>query len=489
MGRTVPRLVLFLGVLAGLIAVLLATLVFPSVGPLEPPTTSPQVVLALSDVGTGTGDLSEAKIAFRRTQLGTLVLSNVKPDEEQKNKGITTHVNASFPDMLAALGFAHAHDRLSQMLLLRAVSRSELGEFTGLKTDPEVLKIDRTTRHFGFLREGKKALETNPRARCLCESFAAGVNAFLRGSAELSRGDWGGVGSNCGINTHGEERRGASGSRKVLVEARSAVSGAALGPAKALPVELGVAFSHFDARNVVWAPEDSMAMAGLTMWAGLAETQQWGEHFVLSALLSGKPGRGLVDALFPGQLAGLDEETLDALRRVDLKRAFVPFDVPAIVPTFKASNNFVVSKAKSAGDLGALLASDPHLHILQTPAIWYEVELQGWQPPSKCAARRASSAPSTGEYVAGITFPGLPSIIMGRSPSVSWAQTYGFADQIDYFVEHIVDSKYQVDEEWRDLVVLHEPTGVENETQTIFQTQEGHTIEILDSKDGSLPDG
>jgi penicillin amidase len=56
----------------------------------------------------------------------------------------------------------------------------------------------------------------------------------------------------------------------------------------------------------------------------------------------------------------------------------------------------------------------------------------------------------------GATLPGVPSVMMGRTPYLSWAGTYGYMDVIDYFIEDVQDKNYRRGDQWRPFNVREE---------------------------------
>ena len=79
-------------------------------------------------------------------------------------------------DAAAALGWAHARDRMFQMDLMRRAASGRLSELAGSAT----LQTDRMMRLFGLARlaEGDLAAQT-PETRALLDAYAAGVNAWI----------------------------------------------------------------------------------------------------------------------------------------------------------------------------------------------------------------------------------------------------------------------------------------------------------------------
>ncbi len=123
------------------------------------------------------------------------------------------------------------------------------------------------------------------------------------------------------------------------------------------------------------------------------------------------------------------------------------------------SNNWAVSGSKTeSGD--ALFASDPHL-FLSLPSIWYEIQLQ---------------APGINAY--GVTFPGVPSIIMGFNNYIIWGNTNTGNEVFDlYEIELDEENKHYLhDGEWLALrfrIEEYRIKGSPSVTDTIAYTHHG----------------
>lgn len=83
------------------------------------------------------------------------------------------------------------------------------------------------------------------------------------------------------------------------------------------------------------------------------------------------------------------------------------------------SNNWVVGPPLTGG--ATLLANDPHL-TLSSPSIFYPMHL---------------TVPGDVD-VAGITFPGIPGIILGHNQHVAWGATTVNHDVTDFYLEEVV---------------------------------------------------
>lgn len=88
---------------------------------------------------------------------------------------------------------------------------------------------------------------------------------------------------------------------------------------------------------------------------------------------------------------------------------------------FQGSNNWVLAGSRTKSGK-PLLANDPHLEI-SLPPVWYEIHLQ---------------CPTL--HVAGVTFPGVPLVLIGHNGSIAWGMTNSGADVQDLFIEKINES-------------------------------------------------
>lgn len=88
------------------------------------------------------------------------------------------------------------------------------------------------------------------------------------------------------------------------------------------------------------------------------------------------------------------------------------------------SNNWVVGPTlTTAGN--ALLSNDPHLGMTQ-PATWYLAHLD-------------AKAHGSGEiHAAGVSFAGLPWVIIGQNESIAWGMTTTYMDFTDVYIETLV---------------------------------------------------
>ncbi len=163
-----------------------------------------------------------------------------------------------------------------------------------------------------------------------------------------------------------------------------------------------------------WTPVDSLSVAML-MARELSFWQGRPEELRFDWLRSLGPER-TADLLGPSGEVPL--HVPEAI--VELARKLSPALPPALPESgpdpAPGSNNWAVGASRS--EEGApLVASDPHLG-LRLPGVWYQVHLR-----------------SPGYAAAGMTFAGMPGVVIGRGESVAWALTNLMLDDHDLFFE------------------------------------------------------
>ena len=107
----------------------------------------------------------------------------------------------------------------------------------------------------------------------------------------------------------------------------------------------------------------------------------------------------------------------DAPRTTELA-ARSPFD-PVPLPGFGGASNAFAAEGSRTSAGAPLLATDPHLP-LTAPSIWMLARMD------------LASGP-----VIGATIPGMPAVLLGRSPSVGWGLTSSYLDDQDVYIEKL----------------------------------------------------
>ena len=185
-------------------------------------------------------------------------------------------------------------------------------------------------------------------------------------------------------------------------------------------------------KNDPWTIADIFLTAKVVGYVALAQSQAEMERFIIECVQNGVP-RDKLEELLPGQLGGLDESLI---RQVNVNERVVPEALKwaSALPRAKASNNWVIAGSKTESGK-PILCNDPHLEVNRLPPIWYEAVM-----------RWCKGGPE--RYAMGATMPGIPGVIVGRTPDVAWGVTYAFMDCFDSWIEDCRDGKYRRGEGW-----------------------------------------
>ena len=182
-----------------------------------------------------------------------------------------------------------------------------------------------------------------------------------------------------------------------------------------------------------WTPADTLATVKIMSYIGLAQTQQDVEKFIIQSIKNNVDVNKL-KSLFTPHLDEMTDEIVTLIKKTKLYQTTIPDSVKflAALPKMKASNNWMVAPKKSKSG-NVIQCNDPHLECNRLPAVWYEY------------------VATVGEdKLVGVNMPGVPGLIMGRTQNIGVGFTYGFMDMIDFFLEEILDGKYQENGEYRD---------------------------------------
>lgn len=294
------------------------------------------------------------------------------PVEIVRNNANIPHIFAEEDsDVFFGLGYAHAQDRLWQMMMMRRTVQGRLSEMFGRRT----LKVDELMRRLDLYNLAKAAVpHQDEDAMMALNAYSSGVNAYL-----------------------------------------ARVNSEALG--RGAPE-----FFLFSNDISPWQPADSIAILKLmgVQLAGHLEEEVLRARVSLALppervtdLLPDMPGTGV--AALPEYANLFGAEAMDFAAQ-DLRE-----DRPDLWPAPRrglagASNAWAAAPTRSASG-GTLLANDPHLGF-SAPSIWYLARLEL----------------STGGVIGG-TIPGMPLMMLGRSESFGWGVTSSYLDDQDLHVE------------------------------------------------------
>jgi penicillin G amidase len=210
----------------------------------------------------------------------------------------------------------------------------------------------------------------------------------------------------------------------------------------------------FEYKMLDYTPEPWTPIKTLALGMGINRTLSSGSRALRMSYLEAVWGRDAILSLYTE-----DPESIEPIISANHSWNFTPVipDSPLdiFIPQFifddlieernpnTGSNNWAVSGRKTLSG-NTLFASDPHLG-LTLPSIWYEIQL---------------NAPGINSY--GVTFPGVPAIIMGFNEYIIWGNTNTGNKVFDIFEIELDDNNthYLHDGEWM-------PLTYRNETYTI----------------------
>ena len=330
---------------------------------------------------------------------GTLQLRGLRqPVKVIRDVAGIAHIRAdNVHDLFMAQGFVHAQERMWQMEVWRHIAAGRLSELFG----ESELDRDRFIRTLGWPQATERDLAAvTTDTREILDAYAEGVNAWL------------------------DKERG----------------------------NLGLAFVVTGAKPEPWTPLDSLGWQKVQAWnlGGNMNAELF--RYLADAQL-GDPAR--TDQLFPpyredapvitpsageaaaaereraggpGTVGSVDAQTAAALREVaevgaSISRlAGLDAGEGLVGNRGVGSNNWVISPSMTTTG-GAMLANDPHLGI-SMPSIWFMNGLHCTTVSEACPYD-----------VAGVSFPGVPAVVLGHNARIAWGATNLGPDVQDLFME------------------------------------------------------
>ncbi|GGD34093.1 penicillin acylase family protein [Sinisalibacter lacisalsi] len=296
------------------------------------------------------------------------------PVEIVRNHANVPHIfGETDDDVFFGLGYAHAQDRLWQMIMLRRTAQGRLSEVFGERT----LRIDDLMRRLDIypLAQQAATMQT-PETTAMLRAYARGVNAWLDRVNDEALG------------------RGAPELFMFSNDVSPWVAADSIAVMKLMGVQMA---SHVQAE---------VLRARVTLAVGADR---------LVDILPDAPGSGV--AAMP-DYASLFDAAPNRFAALSPLPAPDPLSPVAPYGLGGASNAWAAAPARSAAG-GTLLANDPHLGF-SAPSVWYlaRLELQ------------------TGGVIGG-TIPGMPVMLAGRGAGFGWGLTSSYLDDQDVFIEKL----------------------------------------------------
>ena len=191
-----------------------------------------------------------------------------------------------------------------------------------------------------------------------------------------------------------------------------------------------------------YAVTDCLLLAKVFGFLGLADIQANMEKFLVELIQKGLPEEKLVE-LFPYLTDPIDKVLIN---QVTLSPPLVPAAVEWLnrLPRVNASNNWAVAGRHTRSGF-PILCGDPHLEVNRLPNVWQEIILR-----------------LPGNTIMGVSVPGVPGVIIGRSNHLAWSATYAYMDMLDYRIERCRDGSYFREDGWKPFTVREEAIKVKN---------------------------
>ena len=279
-------------------------------------------------------------------------------------------------DLYFGLGYAHAQDRLWQLVVNRLTVQGRLSEIFG----KQAFALDEFMRRLDIYSLSQKSVDAqDSRTKKALAAYAAGINArFLE------------------IN-HKSLGRGAP---ELLL---------------------------YNIPLASWHPADSIAL--LKLFA-INSSSHYAKEILRARTLIALPNPKRVIDILPDSPTIKNELTSEVLEKLKTNSIIPPkryknnsniFDSFVNNRLAGASNSFAAKNFRTAAD-GNLLANDPHFK-LSVPSQFYLAHLDL----------------SVGGVIGG-TIPGIPTIIAGQSPYIGWGISASYADDQDLYAEEINES-------------------------------------------------
>ena len=321
------------------------------------------------------------------------------------------HITADTPhDLFMAQGYVHASERMWQMEVWRHISAGRLAEMFGASQ----LDTDKFIRTLGWRVAAQRDLDAvAPEARAVLDAYTEGVNAWLdghRGSlglaflaagvtpepwTDLDTIAWGKVQAwNLGGNFDSEVFR-------YLADAK-------LGD----PARTDELFPAYREDAPVITPSGLPGSGGAGAKATAVDT---GSTTASASAPTPRP-IGPAEAAAWRSIAGLGQGLLQTAGLDEADGLASDHGI--------GSNDWVVGPGMSQTG-GALLANDPHLGI-SMPSIWYINGLHCRTVSDACPYD-----------VAGVSFPGVPGVVLGHNARIAWGATNIDPDVQDLVIEKV----------------------------------------------------
>ncbi len=284
-------------------------------------------------------------------------------------------------DAVATQGYVMAQNRLWQMDLASRKSGGRLSEILGERT----LKLDRNSRRAGMVFAAQNDLSgwaNSPETMRMLEAYTRGVNAYVD---QLSKADY-------PIEfklLHYEPEHWSTMKTALVMEGMAETLCSKEDDLASSAAMAAFGYETFQYLYPEWNPKQQPI---------IPDTGQWNDM----RLLPGPP---------PETASSTRANSIDT----DTRQGSVdPYEIPALYRYREGSNNWALSGSKTASG-HPILANDPHL-MLNLPSVWFQLQIH---------------TPEQNFY--GVTFPGVPGVVIGFNEQAAWGLTNVGHDVADWY--------------------------------------------------------
>ena len=298
-------------------------------------------------------------------------------------------------DLFFVQGYLHAKFRLWQMEFQTHAAAGRLSEILGAGDNDLILGFDRQMRRLGMVygaKNSEKEMEKNPTTKMACDSYTAGVNAYID---QLT------------LSTLPLEYKLLNYQPEKWSNLKTALF------LKYMSLDLAGPENDFEYTNI----KSALSRADFEKLFPVTQ----------DSLVPIVPKGTVFD---PPAIKPVIPSTADSLY-------FANSGIASIIQmkpdADNGSNNWAVSGSKTQSGK-PILCNDPHLG-LNMPSLWFEMQL------------------STPEYNAyGASFPGAPCVIIGFNDNCAFGFTNAMRDVRDYYTIEFRDrsrQEYQFNGDWK----------------------------------------
>ncbi|MCU0504941.1 MAG: penicillin acylase family protein, partial [Chloroflexi bacterium] len=439
------------------------------------------VAVGIGTVGLAVGGVGWVTARAYPPTTGTVAMAGLSaPVAVSRDVNGIVRIEARTPaDLFRAQGWVHASERFWQMEVWRHISAGRLSELFGSAT----LEDDRFIRTLGWRQAAQRDLDAaSPGARAALEAYAAGVNDYVAthpgtlGPAVVVAGVLAGRGGLDGYAPEPWTPLDSVAWGKVQAWGLGGDYDAELW--RILAVKEGLDPALFPTLFPPYPADAPVIMSTGAAGSGSGNAAGSGPGPAVGDGAAGRaqPATGSAASLAgvatvsPGATAGQTA----ALRRLAglggrvMALAGISAGSHLAGRSGLGSNDWVVAGSRTASS-APILADDPHLTQM-APSIWFVNQLACATVDDACPYD-----------VTGVSFPGVPGVIVGHNARIAWGVTNVNPDVQDIFVAALDPSdpaRYLTPDG-------SEPFAVRTETIEVAG-DDAYTITVRETADGPV---